>query len=87
MNLSSASSSSLPVNVAFVVNSYGVTTYTEENYIKRTQSLDGDQTTGDDISEYRVFLNDPDRSVWTNTTLAPPKVQVWTEDTLFLDYP
>jgi hypothetical protein len=75
-----------PYSFAFVVNSYGVTTYTEENYIKRTQSQDGDQTSGDDISEYRVFVNDPDRSVWPNTTLAPPKVQVWTEDTLFMDY-
>ncbi len=75
-----------PYSFTFVVNSYGVTTYTEENYIKRTQSLDGDQTTGDDISEYRVFMNDPDRFVWPNTTFAPPRVQVWTEDTLFLDY-
>ncbi len=75
-----------PYSFTFVVNSYGVTTYTEQNYIKRTQSLNGDQTTGVDISEYRVFFNDPDRLVWPNTKLSPPKVQVWTEDTLFMDY-
>jgi len=75
-----------PYSFTFVVNSYGVKTFTEQNYIKRAQSQDGDQTTGVDISEYRVFLNDPDRAVWPNTKLAPPKVRVWTEDTLFMDY-
>src|SRR6056297_1483217 len=75
-----------PYSFAFVVNSYGVTTYTEENYIKRTQSLEGDQTSDEDITEYQVFLNDPDRSVWQNTTLVPPEVQVLSEDTLFMDY-
>ncbi|MEA3317551.1 MAG: hypothetical protein U9R54_06300, partial [Bacteroidota bacterium] len=75
-----------PYSFAFVVNSYGVTTYTEKNYIKRTQSLEGDQTTSDEISEYKVYLNDPDRGVWPNTTLAPPSVTVESEDTLFLDY-
>ena len=76
-----------PYSFAFVVNSYGVTTLTDEsNYIKRTQSQEGDQTTDDNITEYKVFLNDPDRTVWPNTTLVPPKAKVWTEDTLFMDY-
>ena len=75
-----------PYSFTFVANSFGIKTYTtEQNYIKRTQSLNGDQTSSG-ISEYRVFLNDPDRSVWPNTTLAPPKVQVWTEGNLFFDY-
>ncbi|MHC1703540.1 MAG: Ig-like domain-containing protein [Tenuifilaceae bacterium] len=75
-----------PYSFTFVVNSYGVKTFTEQNYVKRAQSLDGDQTTGVDISEYRVFLNDPDRSVWPNTKLVPPKVQVWAEGNIFMDY-
>ncbi|RPH29880.1 MAG: tandem-95 repeat protein, partial [Bacteroidales bacterium] len=75
-----------PFSFTFVVNSYGVTTYTESNYIKRTQSQEGDQTAGGAIAEYRVFLNDPDRSVWPNTTLAPPKAKVWAEGALLMDY-
>jgi hypothetical protein len=74
-----------PFSFSFVANSYGVSTVTTENYIERAQSQDDDQTTGD-ISEYRIYLNDPDRDVWPNTTLAPPKVQVWAEDTLIYDY-
>ncbi len=74
-----------PYSFVFAINSYGVTTYTDEtNFVKRAQSLEGDQTNGK--GEYKVFLNDPDRSVWYNTTIAPPHVQVWSEDTLFLDY-
>jgi len=74
-----------PFSFSFVANSYGVDSDASLNYIQKAQSQDNDQTTGD-ISEYRVYLNDPDRSVWTNTTLAPPKVQVWAEDTLIYDY-
>ncbi len=74
-----------PYSFSFVANSYGVSPVTTENYIERAQSQDDDQTTGD-ISEYRIYLNDPDRLVWPNTTLAPPKVQVWAEDTLIYDY-
>ncbi|MFP4556552.1 MAG: immunoglobulin domain-containing protein, partial [Bacteroidales bacterium] len=75
-----------PYSFIFLANHFGVTTYTEENYIRRTQSQEGDQTGGEDVAEYRIFLNDPDRSVWPNTLLAPPKVQVWAEEELFMDY-
>jgi len=75
-----------PYSFTFVANHYGVTTLTDEShYIRRTQSLEDDQTV-DGIQEYRVFLNDPDRIVWPNTTLAPPRVQVWAEEELFFDY-
>ncbi|MDD4384975.1 MAG: tandem-95 repeat protein [Bacteroidales bacterium] len=75
-----------PYSFTFVANSYGVTALAEEShYIKRTQSLEDDQTI-DGIQEYNVFLNDPDRIVWPNTKLAPPRVQVWAEEELFFDY-
>ena len=75
-----------PYSFVFIANNHGVKTYTDEKtYIERAQSLMGDQMESD-VSDYRVFLNDPDRTVWPNTTLAPPKVQVWAEDTLVYDY-
>ncbi len=74
-----------PFSFKFQSNSYGIIpSGTEPNYIKRAQSKDDDQTAN--AMEYRVYLNDPDRSVWPTTRLAPPKVQVWAEDTLFYDY-
>lgn len=75
-----------PYSFTFVANHFGVTALAnEQHYIKRTQSSEGDQTI-DGIQEYNVFLNDPDRIVWPNTTMAPPRVQVWGEEELFLDY-
>ncbi|HKL07123.1 MAG TPA: Ig-like domain-containing protein, partial [Bacteroidales bacterium] len=75
-----------PYSFIFLANHFGVTTYTEENYIRRTQSMEGDQTGSDDVAEYRIFLNDPDRNVWPNTLIAPPRVQVWAEEVMFMDY-
>ncbi|BDX37387.1 hypothetical protein CYCD_07420 [Tenuifilaceae bacterium CYCD] len=74
-----------PFSFVFQSNSYGlITPSSESNYIKRAQSKDNDQT--ENASEYRIFVNDPDRRVWPNTRLVPPKVQVWADDTLFYDY-
>jgi gliding motility-associated-like protein len=74
-----------PFSFKFQSNSYGIIpSTTEPNYIKRAQSKDNDQTAN--AMEYRVYLNDPDRSIWPTTRLAPPKIQVWAEDTLFYDY-
>ncbi|MGE0078543.1 MAG: Ig-like domain-containing protein [Bacteroidales bacterium] len=74
-----------PFSFVFQSNSYGlITPATESNYIKRAQSKDNDQTAN--ASEYRIFVNDPDRSIWPNTRLVPPKVQVWADDTLFYDF-
>ena len=74
-----------PFSFKFQANSYGIIpTASESNYIKRAQSKDNDQTAND--MEYRVYLNDPDRSIWPTTRLAPPKIQVWAEDTLFYDF-
>ncbi len=75
-----------PYSFVFVANRYGITPYSEENYIKRVQSMEGDQVSGENLAEYKVFLNDPDRSVWPNTRLAPPTVQVKAEDQLYMDY-
>ncbi|WP_291856142.1 hypothetical protein, partial [Marinilabilia sp.] len=75
-----------PYSFVFVANKFGITPYSEENYIKRVQSMEGDQVSGENLAEYKVFLNDPDRSVWPNTRLAPPTVQVKAEDQLYMDY-
>ncbi|MFA5648371.1 MAG: Ig-like domain-containing protein [Bacteroidales bacterium] len=77
----------IPFSFVFQANSFGITpNSTEDNYIARTQSRNGDQISGKEIAQYPVFLNDPDRSVWTNTLVTPPKVQVWAEEELFMDY-
>ena len=75
-----------PYSFRFAANSYGVQNSSTLNYIENAQSQDGDYTSTSDISEYRVFLNDPDRGVWVNTKLPPPKVKVWFEDQLIYDY-
>jgi gliding motility-associated-like protein len=74
-----------PFSFKFQSNAYGIIPVPNEpNYIKRAQSKEDDQTSS--AMEYPVFLNDPDRTEWPTTRLAPPKVQVWAEDTLFYDY-
>ena len=77
-----------PFSFIFLANSFGIRTNSSEaNYVKRTQSMEQDQISGDsDIPEYPIFLNDPDRAVWPNTKLPPPQVQVWAEEELFMDY-
>ncbi|MDX9770621.1 MAG: tandem-95 repeat protein, partial [Tenuifilaceae bacterium] len=77
-----------PFSFIFLANSFGIRTNSSEaNYVKRTQSMEQDQISGDpDIPEYPIFLNDPDRAVWQNTKLPPPQVQVWAEEELFMDY-
>ncbi|MBU8893127.1 MAG: hypothetical protein KOO66_10140, partial [Bacteroidales bacterium] len=75
-----------PYSFSFVSNSYGVQNSTALTYIEKAQSQDGDYTSSSDISEYRIFLNDPDRFVWTNTTLPPPVLKVWIEGSLIYDY-
>jgi gliding motility-associated-like protein len=75
-----------PFSFNFVANSYGVQTNSGFTYVERAQSQDGDYTNTSNISEYRIFLNDPDRIVWPNTKLPPPVVKVWVEETLIYDY-
>ncbi len=75
-----------PYSFNFVANSYGVSLDVNDNVIQKAQSVDGDATNTDNISEYRIFLNDPDRVVWQNTALPPPTVQVWFDDDLLFDY-
>lgn len=74
-----------PFSFVFQSNSYGlIKPVTQSHYIRRAQSKDNDQTGS--ASQYSVFLNDPDRSVWPNTRLVPPTVQVWADNNLFFDY-
>jgi len=74
-----------PYSFIFQSNSYGlIKPVSESNYIKRAQSKDDDQTAN--AYEYSIYLNDPDRSVWPNTRLAAPTVQVWADNELFFDY-
>ncbi|MBS2213182.1 tandem-95 repeat protein [Carboxylicivirga mesophila] len=75
-----------PYSFNFVANSYGVSLDVNDNVIEKAQSQDGDLTNTSDISEYRIFLNDPDREVWQNTALPPPAVKVWFDDNLIYDY-
>lgn len=75
-----------PYSFNFVANSYGVSLDVDDNIIEKAQSQDGDLTNTSDISEYRIFLNDPDRSIWQNTALPPPTVKVWFDDNLIFDY-
>jgi gliding motility-associated-like protein len=75
-----------PFSFVFVANKFGITPYSEENYIRRVQSMEGDQVSGENVAESKVFLTDPDRSVWPNTRLAPPTVKVKAEDELYMDY-
>ncbi|MBR8537567.1 tandem-95 repeat protein [Carboxylicivirga sediminis] len=75
-----------PYSFNFVANSYGVSLDVNDNVIEKAQSQDGDLTNTSDISEYRIFLNDPDRAVWQNTALPPPSVKVWFDDNLIYDY-
>jgi len=76
-----------PFSFVFLANKFGITPGNEQpNYIKRTQSMEGDEISGENIAEYPIFLNDPDRFVWPNILLTPPKVQVWAEEELFMDY-
>ncbi|HPJ45945.1 MAG TPA: hypothetical protein PL017_07585, partial [Tenuifilaceae bacterium] len=75
-----------PYSFKFVANHYGIKTESEDDhYVRRTQSQVNDQISGS-IGEYPIFLNDPDRSVWPNTMLPPPTVEVWTEEGKFFDY-
>ncbi len=74
-----------PYSFIFQSNSYGlIKPVSESNYIKRAQSKDDDQT--GNAYEYKIYLNDPDRSVWPNTYLAAPVVKVWGDNNLFFDY-
>nr|WP_319399486.1 Calx-beta domain-containing protein [uncultured Carboxylicivirga sp.] len=75
-----------PYSFNFVANSYGVSLDVNDNVIEKAQSQDGDLTNTSNISEYKIFLNDPDRGVWQNTALPPPAVQVWFDDDLLYDY-
>ena len=75
-----------PFSFNFVSNPFGVDNSSSLNVIEQAQSQDGYQIDSDDIAEYKIYLNDPDRSVWKTTALPPPEVKVWHEDQLIYDY-
>src|SRR6056297_3272562 len=75
-----------PYSFDFVSNSFGVKNSSSLNVIEKAQSQEGNQTGSSDISEYKIYLNDPDRNVWETTALPPPEVKVWYKDNLIYDY-
>ncbi|MFO8235484.1 MAG: Ig-like domain-containing protein, partial [Bacteroidales bacterium] len=75
-----------PFSFNFASNPFGVDNSSSLNVIEKAQSQNGFQIGSDDIAEYKIYLNDPDRNVWETTALPPPKVKVWHEDKLIYDY-
>ncbi len=75
-----------PFSFNFASNPFGVENSSSLNVIEKAQSQDGYQIDSEDIAEYKIYLNDPDRSVWKTTALPPPEVKVWHEDQLIYDY-
>ncbi|MCW3785733.1 cadherin domain-containing protein, partial [Plebeiibacterium sediminum] len=67
---------------SFAVNSYGIND-SKANPIEKAQSVTGSRN---NIGEYKIFLNDPDHVAFTGTSLPPPMLKVWLEDTKIYDY-
>ena len=75
-----------PYSFNFVSNDFGVDNSSSLNVIEQAQSRDGHWVGSEDIAEYKIYLNDPDRNVWKTTALPPPKIKVWHEEKLIYDY-
>ena len=75
-----------PFSFNFLSNPFGIENDASLNVIEKAQSQDGSHIGSEDIAEYKIYLNDPDRSVWETTALPPPKVKVWHEEELIYDY-
>ncbi len=71
-----------PYVFSFAVNSYGIDN-TKSNPIEKAQSYNGNRS---NTGEYKIFLNDPDHDAFTGTSLPPPMLKVWLEDTKIYDY-
>ncbi len=71
-----------PYIFSFAVNSYGIDD-TKSNPIEKAQSYNGNKS---NTGEYKIFLNDPDHEAFTGTSLPPPMLKVWLEDTKIYDY-
>ena len=73
-----------PYHFNFVANSFG--TQNTGNLLVDRQSFNGNAFSANDVSEYKIFLNDPDQSVFQNTTLPPPVIKAWFNDVKIYDY-
>ncbi|MBS3776810.1 MAG: hypothetical protein KGY70_16550, partial [Bacteroidales bacterium] len=71
-----------PYGFDFVSNSNGLPTGSN-HALKKAQSKDGKITIS---NGYKIFLNDPDQSVFKNTKLPPPEAKVWIENDQIYDY-
>ncbi len=71
-----------PYVFSFAVNSFGIDD-SKSNPIEKAQSITGSKS---NIGEYKIFLNDPDHNAFNGTSLPPPMVKVWLEDTKIYDY-
>ncbi|MBN2891588.1 MAG: hypothetical protein JXL97_06965, partial [Bacteroidales bacterium] len=67
----------------FVANSFGSTN--TGNIIVDRQSITGNAFSSD-VSEYRIFINDPDQAAFPSTSLPPPVVQAWFNDVKIYDF-
>ncbi|MBN2890387.1 MAG: hypothetical protein JXL97_00840, partial [Bacteroidales bacterium] len=67
----------------FVANSFGVVN--SGDVIVDRQSITGNAFSSD-VSEYRIFINDPDQTAFPSTTLPPPVVQAWFNGVKIYDF-
>ncbi|MCU0443577.1 MAG: gliding motility-associated C-terminal domain-containing protein [Microscillaceae bacterium] len=67
----------------FVSNTFGVRK-TADSYINR-QSIVGNAFNAQDISQHKVFLNDPDLSVYPNSS-KEPTAKIWFNNRQIYDY-
>lgn len=72
-----------PFVFSFSVNQYGVVNTAGLNPIQKAQSRTGSFA---NIGEYKIFVNDPDHFVFVGTSLPPPTLKVWMNETLIYDY-
>lgn len=73
-----------PFVFQFVANSFG-TALIGENVVQQ-QSQEGDVLSSVDVSEYKIFLNDPDQNAFPTNQIPPPVVKAWLEGSQLFDY-
>lgn len=68
----------------FVANSFGTSVDGEQ--ILRQQSQPKNVLSTTNISEYKIFLNDPDQTAFPTNNIPPPVVKAWLGSTQLYDY-
>ncbi len=72
----------LPFGFVFVSNTFGVKRTADA--FENRQSLAGNAFIND-VSEHRIFLNDPDQALFPSSTIQPI-IRIWFNNTLVFDY-